>query len=373
MLTMLDVAIGLSFTYLLLSLLCTAINEWWATFHRMRGKMLASAIARLVDPERGSAASADVILKQPEILALSHSVDRPPSYIPKAAFVRAAVNADLQAPSEKPAGKASAGEARDPAPREAAEAAWGEAFDATMERATGWYKRQLQVISLCVAIGLTVFANADTIRIADRLWRYPVLRAQFVEAAKQRLAQGKPRVVETGYPDPNNSLEAEATTAGRNAEEDGSADPPPITETERDLMAGVMGWRSDYVTINAGVCGRWEARRDSLCDSPGLQDECDDAQRTIDRDGRCRSDGVHLVPTDAWPGWAWFSAEALGVILLHLLGWLLTIAAISVGAPFWFDTLNRFMNIRGSGKPPSDESKPAQPATVATATATVKP
>jgi hypothetical protein len=52
-------------------------------------------------------------------------------------------------------------------------------------------------------------------------------------------------------------------------------------------------------------------------------------------------------------------------VLLHLFGWLLTIAAISVGAPFWFDTLSRFVNIRGSGKPPASD-KPRS----ATATAT---
>src|ERR1035438_4150831 len=34
------------------------------------------------------------------------------------------------------------------------------------------------------------------------------------------------------------------------------------------------------------------------------------------------------------------------LLLQHLFGWILTAVAISMGAPFWFDTLNRFMNIR---------------------------
>ena len=38
--------------------------------------------------------------------------------------------------------------------------------------------------------------------------------------------------------------------------------------------------------------------------------------------------------------------------LLVVLGWLLTALAGSLGAPFWFDTLNRFMNVRASGKVP---------------------
>jgi hypothetical protein len=39
--------------------------------------------------------------------------------------------------------------------------------------------------------------------------------------------------------------------------------------------------------------------------------------------------------------------------LLILLGWCITATAASYGAPFWFDTLNRFINIRNAGKVPS--------------------
>ena len=38
----------------------------------------------------------------------------------------------------------------------------------------------------------------------------------------------------------------------------------------------------------------------------------------------------------------------------HWLGWLLTSIAVSLGAPFWFDTLNRFMNIRNAGRAPDE-------------------
>jgi hypothetical protein len=45
----------------------------------------------------------------------------------------------------------------------------------------------------------------------------------------------------------------------------------------------------------------------------------------------------------------------------HLLGWLLTALAISLGAPFWFDLLNKFIVIRSAVKPheksPEEESK----------------
>jgi hypothetical protein len=47
----------------------------------------------------------------------------------------------------------------------------------------------------------------------------------------------------------------------------------------------------------------------------------------------------------------------------HFLGWLMTIAAISLGAPFWFDMLSKLVRIRSSGavksKPKSDSNKSA--------------
>jgi hypothetical protein len=42
---------------------------------------------------------------------------------------------------------------------------------------------------------------------------------------------------------------------------------------------------------------------------------------------------------------------------LKLLGLVITIAAISQGAPFWFDLLNRVTNLRGAGRPPSKKGQ----------------
>jgi hypothetical protein len=40
-----------------------------------------------------------------------------------------------------------------------------------------------------------------------------------------------------------------------------------------------------------------------------------------------------------------------------LTGWFLTAVALSLGAPFWFDTLNRFMVVRSTIKP-QEKSQP---------------
>ena len=39
--------------------------------------------------------------------------------------------------------------------------------------------------------------------------------------------------------------------------------------------------------------------------------------------------------------------EKAATVFLTLIGWLITAVALSLGAPFWFDTLNKFMVVRG--------------------------
>jgi hypothetical protein len=36
-----------------------------------------------------------------------------------------------------------------------------------------------------------------------------------------------------------------------------------------------------------------------------------------------------------------------------VVGWLITGLAVALGAPFWFDLLNKLVNLRGSGPRPT--------------------
>jgi hypothetical protein len=45
------------------------------------------------------------------------------------------------------------------------------------------------------------------------------------------------------------------------------------------------------------------------------------------------------------------SPKDLGDVVHRLPGWLISIAAISLGAPFWFDAMSRIARLRGSGVP----------------------
>jgi len=54
-------------------------------------------------------------------------------------------------------------------------------------------------------------------------------------------------------------------------------------------------------------------------------------------------------------GWGknpvWDSSQVLPAVHDHGVGWLLTAIAVSFGAPFWFDVLNKFMVVRSTVKP----------------------
>ena len=48
--------------------------------------------------------------------------------------------------------------------------------------------------------------------------------------------------------------------------------------------------------------------------------------------------------------WIW------GLLSEHLLGWLLTAIAVSLGAPFWFDMLKKIVNLRAAGREPQKKA-----------------
>ena len=304
--TVLDVAIGLVFVYLLLAIICSAINEWISSWLNLRAKNLKSAITQLLDGQPGSVGGQDVnwFLKQfygHPLIAGMHKQGTAgdaghPAYLPSRAFATVVMDIATQDPAkpnqgaisfedlEKGIGNLPPGDVRTAllaviqnADKDLTKAqrnieTW---FDDTMERMGGWYKRKAQILTIVVAAVLVVAANADTLRITYILWRNPTQRAQMVEAAKARAAK----------------------TDGASHETD---------KTELQDLDSLLGW--------------------------GSKDKTDQAE-------------------ECWKVWA-----------RRLLGWFLTIVAVSLGAPFWFDLLNKVVNLRNAGsKPKTAEDAPPKP------------
>ena len=322
-LPILDIAIGLSFFYLLIALLCTTLNEMIATWAKSRSKTLEKAIERLLV---GDVNLKNAVYNHPLIKNLAPSDDRKPSYIPPDKFALALM--DIVTGPGKAASDSNAlreGLTSLPVPKlnEALGAAlqaqspglntdqqkieqW---FNDQMDRVSGWYKRTSQSRVLFLAAVVTLVLNADTLKDSRLLWTNPAVTATVVEAAKDRLAKGRPEgetIVE--YENPN---DATASTAKNLPPRD------TISDDEKKLLGELTGWGDDWV-------GPWR-----IAHKPS-----------------------GLV------GWG------ASMLYAHALDWIITILAVSLGAPFWFDTLNRFMNIRGAGRAPDEaRGKTAKSAT----------
>jgi len=267
----LEVAIGLAFVYLFLSLLCSTINEQViARFFNLRANTLQDGIKNmLADPELVKQLYDNPLIKGLSQNAAS-SKPRKPSYIPADIFAAALVSTGVvQAYKNNP------DTARSPIPEALASVMKNANNDAakelaniekwyssTMDRVSGWYKREVQLIIFALGLVITAGLNIDTISFITSLSNNTLLRASIVSAAQGAAA-------------------TQPTTTG-------------FAGLQRifEQIQPVIGWSTS------------------------------------------------TLPADFW-GW-----------VIKIVGLLATTFAVSLGAPFWFDVLNKFVSFRASGPPP---------------------
>ena len=83
----LDIAIGIVFIYLLVSLIVTAANELIAAVFKMRGRVLWQGLCNLLPSDESKENIAEQVYGHPLIEGLSHGSR--PSYIPSRTFALA--------------------------------------------------------------------------------------------------------------------------------------------------------------------------------------------------------------------------------------------------------------------------------------------
>lgn len=103
------------------------------------------------------------------------------------------------------------------------------------------------------------------------------------------------------------------------------------------LAAGRVLWRDD--AVRAAVVKKAEAAADGELTDVGLQAEVRKLDLPLGWE-LSFGDAPSQLPNDAL---AW---------LAKLLGLLLTVGAVLLGAPFWFDILSKFVRVRATGAPP---------------------
>jgi hypothetical protein len=309
--TILDVAIGLILTYLVLSLVCTAINEGLAGLTSRRARFLLEGLENLL----GKSLTKD-LLNHPLLrgmtrertrakkkrVGITGSLQKPPSYIPARVFALAFMDTAAKGagPSDEKDDRidekwapevktALAGLPKDV--REAvatlAREVEGDAkrllkgvetwFNEAMDRVSGWYKRRAQILLFMIGVIVVAVTNADSLTIASTLWSNSTLREAVSAEAQVRVQAG----------------------------DTGAETPTPSENVEELLRLGLpIGW----------VWSPSDAQADDPRASP-----------------------------DTPLGW-----------VLKGVGLLFTTAALTMGAPFWFDTLKRFVTVRTAGKKPGE-------------------
>jgi hypothetical protein len=171
-------------------------------------------------------------------------------------------------------------------------------FDDAMDRVGGWFKRNARGWLLCVGFVVCVLLNADTFMVGKILWQDPERLAALVTAAEK---------------------EADVGEKGLSKNQDLSKLRDEVNKKTSQLP---IGWV-------------WEG----LGEKKPKKEE-PEKKELEKKDPR-------EVPVGA------------GEIIFKLLGLISTALAISLGAPFWTDLLNSFVNLRRGGKkpPPAEEGK----------------
>ena len=278
-----DVALGLALLYSVLSLVASVVKEWVSTLLSLRAKNLQKGIGTLIGDDY-----AQRLYGHPLVSTLAKDKKKP-SYIGAETFASALV--DLLAQDEdgnpvvamgdeaaKLVDRVGADSALKPPLRALTNlgaetvddlrrqvAGW---FDEGMNRVSGWYRRQTQLIIFVIGAVVAVSANASTVHVVQDLWRDDALRYAI---AQEAVAVGSDTV---------------------------SADSAQVADAI--LQSFPLGWEGE--------------------DPFGLHEGVQD-----------------------W---------GAGIWIAHVLGWFFTAAAVSLGAPFWFDLLSRVAKLRGTGRRP---------------------
>jgi hypothetical protein len=314
-----DIGLGLVFIYFVLSVICSGVNEMLAGLFRWRAKSLFQGIENLLKGQ-GVPNLEKVFYDHPLIKSLYKKKQRP-SYIPSRTFaltlidlispVRAGtssrisdIRAVIQGMDEKVPIRKTFLILLEEAENDIHELqksieSW---FNDAMDRVSGWYKRRVQLFVFIIAAVLVGLSNADTLQIVKTLSHDPALRQELSRKAEDLMKQSSSSPSALTAPSPK----------GSTAKTDAKSPSSPA-----------QGQEGGAVT------------------SPSLS-----LKEAVKELQEVQTAGISL---------GWTTAPQRGEWGNKIIGLTLTIFAISLGAPFWFDVLNKIVPIRSVGASPEEK------------------
>ena len=379
----LDVVIGLVFIYLVYSLLATIIQELIASLFRLRAKTLEQGISRMLDDDclqdkPGSKSKgvrfilqtklgigpktikntdlSTAFYKHPSIKYLgsgkSHSK---PSYVTAENFSKVLVDL-LRGKDVNPGDnqkiliqraidsqmiKWSSTKIGDET-HSYLKSIWADSegdikrfrdflekwFDDTMERATGWYKKQTQKILLIIGLFIAIIFNADTFVIVKNLSVDKDAREKLVNIATAYLQNNN---TDTEIPETVSVQDSKIKSyEGKNDTLNKIREKLDIDMIHATTLLGLGSWPSDSVKV-------FTNKKTNIRTYSPLIDEIPlSSEQTKIQSG--------IIYFSTFEKFLYF----LRMIYHHFFGFLVTALAVSLGSPFWFDLLNKLTQLRGS-------------------------
>ncbi len=318
----LDVMIGLITIYLSVALACTAIVEMIAAWTNLRSKNLEAALQEIladdishpspdVDQSKTDGRPASFLDKfyaHPLVQSLSKGEKGRPAYISPETF-STVINDILTDGGQKQISEAISGlpESRIKSLLQtlASQAKGSDDqflknlevhFDRVMDRASGWVKSRQQVVAFLVSALLVGAGNVDTFSIASALSSSPEVRGKVLDSAVNLLKEN------------------ESSSAKSN--ETGESTTTNLSPAENSAMP---------VDVN------------------------EKAKKATD-------DAVKLMQSSGLPlGWETEKLDTIASWISKIVGLVISVFAISLGAPFWFEILQKIINVRQAGISPREK------------------
>jgi hypothetical protein len=199
-------------------------------------------------------------------------------------------------------------------------------YDEMMDRASGWYKRRAQKALLLIGFSISALLNVDTINIAHTLYSDPEARSkivtQSIEFRNRQINQ-------------NTKLVKHRNSLISNRDTTNPIDSNQLKKIENHLQSVNQAIDSVNKQINY-------LRKEEVAEATSIAGMGWDHPGTpLDRSN------VGAFFSSLFKNWLY--------ILYRLPGWLITTLAITLGAPFWFDMLNKVINIRNAGLKPEEK------------------
>ena len=196
-------------------------------------------------------------------------------------------------------------------------------FNRTMDEATEWYKRKIQIVAFLVGFFISWIFYVDTFSIVSILSTDKQARDQMVSMANSYIENNKMDDINTRIDSANAKTDSQKLNSFLEVKQ--------VLEADIDNANNILGmgaWLPDTVTVikNKSGIGYFPRIDNFIC------------KNKIPVNGKITFSG--------YDKWKYF----FGLLYHHFWGFFITAIALSLGAPFWFDLLNKVMKLRTSKK-----------------------